>query len=90
MKIKTFNYLDLKGKQSVRTALVIQEPCEKIMAVDISELSEEDQVDFANQYKALRETFLSQVKALENSFELYYRLRQFFPDQMDISEELEV
>lgn len=90
MKIKTFNYQDLKGRESVRTCLILSEPQDKIMAIDISELDEVSQANFAVEYKALHNKFLESVKALENSYELYYRLRQFFPDQMMELENIEV
>jgi len=83
MKLKSFVYRDLKGKVSNRTVLVVQEPTDKVAAIDVSEQDDETIVNFALQYEAARQAFLSHVAALEKQYDLQNRFRQFFPEQMD-------
>lgn len=82
MKLQEFVYRDRNGKVSNRTVLVVQEPSNKISAIDVSEQSDENIVNFALGYEALRQAFLAQVGALEKQYDLTHRFRQFFPDQM--------
>lgn len=90
MKLKTFTYCDQKGKVTNRTVLVVQEPTDKVSAIDVSEQDDETIVNFAISYEAARQAFLSQVAALEKQYDLCHRFRQFFPDQMSmtVSEEI--
>lgn len=88
MKLKTFVYRDLKGKISNRTVLVVQEPTDKVAAIDVTEQDDETIVNFALAYETARQAFLTQVAALEKQYDLNHRFRQFFPDQMmDVSSE---
>ena len=88
MKFIKFDYTDLKNKTTHREALVVQEPTDKVACIDLSELNPETQAEFIAQYDAIRNTFLEQVKALQKTFEVQHRYRQFFPDRMcDLLEE---
>lgn len=82
MKLKTFNYTDLKGKNTVRTVLVVQEPTDKLSAIDVTEANDQTVVEFALAYEAARQAFLSQVAALQAQYDLKHRYRQFFQDKM--------
>ena len=75
--IKTFNYTDVKGKTTNRTVLVVQEPDNKLHAIDLSEIDDHNQALFHEQYQVLKDAFLTQVKALQKSFEVQHRYRTF-------------
>lgn len=83
MKLIDFSYTDLKGKQSTRKVLVVQEPSDKISGIDVSEASDQTVVEFALAYEAARQAFLAEVSALEKAYDLRYRFRQFFPSKME-------
>lgn len=90
MKLKEFTYKDRNGKITNRTVLVVQEPSEKMSAIDVSDQTDETIVNFALAYETARKTFLAQVQTLEKEFDLKHRFRQFFPDEMNnvVAEEL--
>lgn len=90
MKLKTFNYTDLKGKNTTRTVLVVQEPTDKLSGIDITEATEQDAIEFALAYESARQAFLSQVSALQHQFDLKHRYRQFFQHKMEVLSEEEV
>lgn len=83
MKLKTFNYTDLKGKNTVRSVLVVQEPSDKLSGIDVSEADDQTVVEFALAYEAARQAFLSQVAALQSQYDLKHRYRQFFTSKME-------
>lgn len=84
MKLVDFSYTDLKGKQSTRKVLVVQEPSDKLSGIDVSEANDQDIVEFALAYEAARQAFLSQVAVLEKEYDLVHRFRQFFPAKMEV------
>lgn len=88
--IKTFNYTDLKNKVTSRTVFVVQEPSDKLHCIDVSELDDEQIVEFYNNYKTLQKTFLDQVKALQKTFEVQHSYRTFLANRITdcVSEEL--
>ncbi len=90
MKIQSFKYTDLKNHTTDRLVLVVGEPSTKVSAIDLSELGEFDQIEFALSYKKLYDQFLGQVKALQSAYDLNHRYRQFFEDKMDgvVTEEI--
>lgn len=83
MKLKEFTYKDRNGKITNRTVLVVEEPSDKMSAIDVSEQSDETIINFAIAYETARQTFLAQVKTLEKQYDLTHRFRQFFPDHMN-------
>jgi hypothetical protein len=90
MKFIKFQYTDLKNKVTQREALVIQEPTDKVSCIDVSEIDPQSQAEFALRYEAIRQSFLEQVNALQKTFEVQHRYRQFFPDKMVVTEEEEL
>jgi hypothetical protein len=83
MKLQSFVYKDLKGKVSNRQVLVVQEPSDKVMGIDVTEADDETVVNFALAYEALRSSFLAEVSALQRSYDLQHRYRTFFLSSMD-------
>lgn len=82
MKLTTFTYQDLKGRVTDRQVLVIQEPSDKISAIDVTESDDETVINFALAYEALRASFMAEVEALQSQYDLKHRFRQFFPNSM--------
>lgn len=87
MKFLKFQYKDLKGKITNREALVVSEPTDKISCIDVSEINDQDIAQFAHQYDLIKSAFIAEVEALQASFELKHRYRQFFPDKMVVEQE---
>ena len=77
MKLTAFKYTDNKGKITNRRVLVIQEPTDKLMGLDVSELSDEDVAVFAGQYNAAQERFIREIETLKDAFDVTHNLRQF-------------
>lgn len=77
MKYTEFTYTDAKGKVTERKVLVIQEPSNKLMGIDVSELSESDRIDFAKGYDEIHQEFLKVVEVLKNNFDVKHNFRQF-------------
>lgn len=89
MKLTTFTYKDQKGRVTNRQVLVLQEPSDKMSAIDVTESDDETVVSFALAYEASRKAFLAEVEALQNQYDLKHRFRQFFTDSMqDVSTEV--
>ena len=82
-KILTFNYTDSKGKKSLRTILVSSEPTDKVSGIDLSELEEVDQVNFALDYKVIHDEYIEKLEKLQGSYDCKFKYRQFFPAKME-------
>ena len=90
MRFVKFQYTDLKNKVSNREVLVVQEPNTKLSGIDVTELEPEQQAAFAVQFEAIKEVYLSQLRALQESFDLKHNFRQFFPEKMEVVEQDEL
>ena len=77
MKYTEFTYTDAKGKVTERKVLVIQEPSNKLMGIDVSELSESDRKSFAAAYDEIMTEFLVMVEELKSEFDVKHNFRQF-------------
>jgi hypothetical protein len=77
MKYTEFTYTDAKGKVTDRKVLVIQEPSNKLLGLDVSELSLEDREFFAAEYAVLLENFINAAEELKDHYDLGHSLRQF-------------
>jgi hypothetical protein len=77
MKYTEFTYTDAKGKVTDRKVLVIQEPSNKLMGIDVSEVSEEYRTEFMEEYNILHKRFLESVDLLKSELDLTHSFRQF-------------
>ena len=77
MKYTEFTYTDAKGKVTDRKVLVISEPSNKLMGIDVSEISEDSRKDFAAAYDEILTEFLVMVEELKSEFDVKHSLRQF-------------
>ncbi len=88
MKLYTFTYTKADGKSSKRVLAAHNAPSKFYMGTDLSELSMEDQALYASEVNAAKEVYLEKVKALNDKYDLNFKLRQFDPEKMtDLVEE---
>lgn len=88
MQIKSFTYTKASGEQSFRDVLVLQEPSNMLLAVDISELSQEDQAAYAVYMSKLHDEYTAKIAALNSEYDMFNRVRKFDPLKMtDVSSE---
>lgn len=80
--IKTFTYTKANGSVSERTTVSIKEPYNMYQAIDVSELSEDDQAEFAVKFNALRDAHNKAVTELMQQFDVTHNFRQFDPLKM--------
>lgn len=77
MKYTEFTYTDAKGKVTNRKVLVIQEPTNKLLGIEVSEIEPADRDAFAAEYDGLLQDFIDAVEDLKADFDLTHNLRQF-------------
>lgn len=77
MKYTEFTYTDAKGKVTKRKVLVIQEPSNKLMGIEVSEIDVADRAAFAAEYDKLLQQFIDAVEDLKADFDVKHNLRQF-------------
>ncbi len=82
MLYKTFDYTDKLGKTTTRQVLVVQPTSDTELVLDVAELNDHQVGEFAVRYDSLYQEWVAKVKALQHEFELNYKIRRFFPDQM--------
>lgn len=88
MQIKSFTYTKSSGEQSFRDVLVLQEPSNMLLAVDISELSQEDQAAYAVYMSKLHDEYTAKIAALNQEYDMLNRIHKFDPLKMtDVSSE---
>ena len=77
MKYTEFTYTDAKGKVTQRKVLVVQEPSNKLMGIEVSEMEPTDRDAFAAEYDDLLQQFIDAVEDLKADFDIKHNLRQF-------------
>lgn len=82
MKLAKFTYTDAKGKTTNRKLLVVAEPSNKFSGIDVSELSDDDTQEFAVAYKAAYDSFIAQLEALKDAWDVKHNYRQFIDNRM--------
>jgi hypothetical protein len=86
MKLMDFTYNKTNGEKSVRSVAVVNEPNKFIEGIDISELSNDELVDFAAEYNSLMDNYNQQHLNLLNRFDLKHNYRRFNPEQVTDAE----
>lgn len=81
-QIKSFTYTKANKEVSARTVLVISEPSNMLTATDISELSYEDQVDYARTISRIHDEYLNAIAQANADFDVNNRVRKFDPLKM--------
>ena len=82
MNIITFKYTKIDGKESERVLAVSAEPTKLYAGTDITSLEVSEQVLYADAINTAKETYLSMIKAINDSFDLNFNYRQFKPECM--------
>lgn len=82
MNILNFKYTKSDGKVSDRVLLIHGHPQKMYTGTDISALSMEDQVAYAQAVQAAKDVYLATVKALNDTYDLNFNFRQFDPSKM--------
>ena len=77
MKLATFKYTDLKGKESNRKVLLMGTPSNKYSGIDVSEYSDEDIAEFAVKYDKLHDKYIKDLDSLKESLDMVHNYRQF-------------
>ena len=77
MKYTEFTYTDAKGKVTNRKVMVIQEPSNKLIGIEMGEMEPEDRVAFMAEYNNLLQQFIEAVNDLKADFDVTHNLRQF-------------
>jgi len=77
MKYTEFTYTDAKGKTTNRKVMVIQEPSNKLMGIEVGEMEPEDRVVFMAEYNKIFQQFIEAVNDLKDDFDVTHNLRQF-------------
>lgn len=80
--IKTFTYTKANGSVSQRTTVSIKEPYNMYQAIDVSELNEDDQTEFAVAFSKLRDAHNQAVAELMAKYDVTHNFRQFDPLKM--------
>lgn len=83
-----FSYVKLNGSTSYRTVYVLGKPSNKYSAIDLSELSIDDQLEFANEADKLYKEYQEKFKTLQASFDVKHNFRQFLESGVSEIEEL--
>lgn len=82
MKYTEFTYTDAKSKITNRKVLVIQEPSNKLLGIEVSEIDAADRDSFAAEYDGLLQDFIDAVEDLKADFDLTHSLRQFIQNNI--------
>jgi hypothetical protein len=77
MKYTEFTYTDAKGKTTHREVLVIQEPSNKLMGIDVAELTQEERKEFSREYDEILADFVTALEMLKSDYDVKHNLRQF-------------
>jgi hypothetical protein len=82
MQIKSFTYTKANGTTSSRVAMIVNQPTNMFMAIDLSELDVDEQAAYAAAYSSLLDEFKARVADLDEAFDTKNRIRQFDPLKM--------
>ena len=88
MKIITFKYTDSKGKESKRVLLPSVQPANFYSGTDLSELNDEDTVEYVRRREWLHDAYLLEIDKLNKEMDVKYKYRKFLVENVkDLEEE---
>lgn len=82
MKFIKFDYVDSKGRSTNRDVAVLYEASPNMLALDVCELSVEEQALFATEYNRLLEIHQEALSKLLAKHDLTNNIRYFVPNRM--------
>jgi hypothetical protein len=82
MKTITFTYTKSDGNSTKRVLMPYTEPSKFYEGVDVSELSDNAQVEFATRMDEAYDKYLSEMTRIKAEFDLVHSYRRFAPDKM--------
>lgn len=82
MKTITFTYTKSDGKQTKRVLMSYTEPNKFYEGIDVSEISETAQVEFAMAMDAAYNKYLAEITGIKSQFDLTHSYRRFDADKM--------
>lgn len=77
-----FTYTKDDGKTSDRVLMVMEEPTDKYFGIDISELSEVEQGEFAAAFSKIMDDKAEAIWQLMYDFDVRRKFRYFIPSKM--------
>ena len=78
-----FKYTDAKNRVTNRKVLVVGQPTNKLTAIDVGDISDDQASEFAAAYDAAQKAFFAQVDALKAAYDLKYSFRQFIEGNIE-------
>lgn len=82
MQVKYFTYTKANGDQSKRAVVVSGKPTQLLSGTDVSELADRDIAAYVAALNNLIEVHNANVAALQDTFNLNDKYRQFVPERM--------
>ena len=77
-----FTYTKSDGSTSKRAVIPLVEPSEHIEGIDVTQLNEEDFVNFCREFSAMKSDHHNQVMEKLAQYDLKHNYRRFIPKQM--------
>lgn len=81
-KLVSFTYTKADGKVSERTVIELKSPNNHMLALDVSELSEEDQMLMANEVATIYSALQEEIESIKHKYDAVHSYRQFDPLRM--------
>lgn len=82
MKTLTFTYSKKDGSVSTRTLLAQSMPGDKYAGIDISDMDAVEAAEFAARAVGIHESYVLDMKRLQEEFDLKHNYRQFLAGRM--------
>ena len=82
MKIQSFNYTKLNGATNYRVVAVLHEPSKALAGLDIDELDEVHQGEFAAAMNELNLDHQTKIEQLKAKYDIRKSYRVFLPERM--------
>lgn len=83
MKLIEFIYTKTDGSKTNRAVIELQQPCEFVEGIDVSQMPEAEFADFCREFSALKAAQHEETMAMLKQFDLKHNYRRFIPKQME-------